>query len=236
MQCSEPLTITFINILPRNHAGVQRRKTTILCGFMEIHIAICFVGKILCTPPGPPHRGETAFFSIFTRSEVQTFLALPGNEARGNAIHLQDNQQKKKAMTTLSGNTDSEKLADLSTKEYKAQAIWFLNAFWPEHGGEAEKIWGYKHTFDELDHDKKANGCALDELQAHRFLEKYQETLTVQSMREKLRSTGAIGSSFKLVPLIHILIFKYNVDWHELINAPQGNKEEVAKAQALLDE
>jgi len=29
-------------------------------------------------------------------------------------------------MTTLNGNTDSEKLADLSTKTYKAQAIWFL--------------------------------------------------------------------------------------------------------------
>ena len=87
-----------------------------------------------------------------------------------------------------------------------------------------------------MDHDRKAEGCALDELQAHRFLEKFHETLTVQAMREKLRSTGAIGTSFKLVPLVHILIFKYNVDWHELVNAPQGNKEEILKAQALLDE
>jgi hypothetical protein len=139
-------------------------------------------------------------------------------------------------MTTLSGNTDAEKLADLSSKNYKAQAIWFLNAFWPEHGQHAEKIWKYKHTFDELDLERKADGCALDELQVHRFLEKYSETLTVQAMREKLRATGAIGSTIRLVPLIHILIFKYNVNWHELVNAPQGNKEEVLKAQALLDE
>ena len=98
-------------------------------------------------------------------------------------------------MTTLEGNTEAEKLADLSSKNYKAQAIWFLNAFWNEHGSEAEKIWSYKvtnhhstwnavklssslfhphqqHTFDALDHDRKAEGAALDELQAHRFLEK----------------------------------------------------------------
>jgi len=51
-------------------------------------------------------------------------------------------------MTTLEGNTEAEKLADLSTKNYKAQAIWFLNAFWNEHGSEAEKIWSYKvNTF-----------------------------------------------------------------------------------------
>jgi len=46
-------------------------------------------------------------------------------------------------MTELSGRTEVEKLADLATKTYKAQAIWFLNAFWPQHGGEAEKIWSY---------------------------------------------------------------------------------------------
>src|SRR3954453_10502320 len=101
-------------------------------------------------------------------------------------------------MAGLSGNTDSEKIADLSTKSYKAKAIWLLNAFWPEHGSEAEKIWSYKHSFDELDHDRKADGCALDELQAHRFLEKFNETLTVQAMRERLRSTGAIGAQVKL--------------------------------------
>ena len=68
-----------------------------------------------------------------------------------------------------------------------------------------------QHCFAELDLDRKAEGSALDELQAHRFLEKFHETLTVQGMREKLRSTGAlVGNSFKLVPLIHILIFKYN--------------------------
>ncbi|KAL6065555.1 Merozoite surface protein 3a [Balamuthia mandrillaris] len=133
-------------------------------------------------------------------------------------------------------SADYDKLSEVCSKNYKEQAIWFLNAFWDEFSGEAEKIWGFVHTMAELDHQKKAEGSALDELQAHRFLEKYNETLTVQSMRDKLRSTGAITTSVKLVPLLHILIFKYNVDWHFMVNAPQGNKDEIAKAQAMLDE
>ena len=75
-----------------------------------------------------------------------------------------------------------------------------------------------QHTFDELDHDKKAGGCALDELQAHRFLERHNETLTVHAMRERLRATGAIGAQVRLVPLIHVLLFKYNADWHHLVS------------------
>ncbi|ELR16115.1 TolA protein, partial [Acanthamoeba castellanii str. Neff] len=33
-----------------------------------------------------------------------------------------------------------------------------------------------------------------------------------------------------------MLIFKYGVDWKELVNAPQGNKDDIEKAQKLLDE
>jgi len=138
-------------------------------------------------------------------------------------------------MTTLVGRTEAEKLADLGNKTYKEQAIWFLNAFWGQFGSQAEKIWEYVHTFQDLD-DKKSEGSALDELQAHRFLEKHHETLTVQAMRERLRSTGAIGDRVKLIPLTHILIYKYNADWHHLVNAPQGNKEEVEKAERMLME
>jgi len=131
---------------------------------------------------------------------------------------------------------DAEKLESLASLVYKDQAIAFLNAFWDKCGGEAEKLWSYVETMATIDHEKRAEGSALDEAQAHRFLEKYNETMTVSSMREKLRSTGAIGVKIKLVPLIHLLIFKYNVDWKFLANAAQGSKEEIAKAQALLDE
>jgi len=138
----------------------------------------------------------------------------------------------------LSGANDVERLLALGNMTYKEQSVWFLNAFWPQFGGEAERVWNFAHRFIELDVDKKDQGNALDELNAHRFLEKIGETLTVHAMRDRLRSTGAIGQNDrpKLVPIIHYLLFKYGVDFHTLVNAPQGNKEEIDKAQRLLDE
>ena len=51
------------------------------------------------------------------------------------------------------------------------------------------------------------------------FLEKFNETLTVRELRAKLRSTGALEEKErpKVVPLIHYLLFKHNVDWHVLV-------------------
>jgi hypothetical protein len=47
-------------------------------------------------------------------------------------------------MSVLSGKTDDEKLKDLSSKNYKFQSIWFLNAFWNSFGkAEAENIWTF---------------------------------------------------------------------------------------------
>ncbi len=53
-----------------------------------------------------------------------------------------------------------------------------------------------------------------------------------------LRSTGAISAQgqVKRVPLTYYLIVRYNIDWKVLVNAPQGSKEEIAKAQAFLDQ
>ena len=45
----------------------------------------------------------------------------------------------------------------------------FLNAFWTSFGEQqAEKIWDYCHKCADLDLEKKAEGCELDELNAHR--------------------------------------------------------------------
>ena len=53
------------------------------------------------------------------------------------------------------------------------------------------------------------------------------KTLTVREMRAKLRQTGAIGEAERpqLVPLIHYLLFRFDENWHTLVNAPQGSKE-----------
>ena len=41
-------------------------------------------------------------------------------------------------------------------------------------------MWSFVHKAIELDEAKRAAGSDLDEFQAHRFLEHFKETLTVQ--------------------------------------------------------
>jgi len=143
-------------------------------------------------------------------------------------------------MNVLSGANDHDKLAELANKNYKDQAVWFLNAFWDELPGskEGEVLYNHVQHIAELDSIEKKEGNSVDELQAHRFLEKLHETMTVQTMRDKLRSTGALGPNErpKMVPLVHYLIIRYNINWHTLVNAAQGSREEILKAQKMLDE
>jgi DNA repair exonuclease SbcCD ATPase subunit len=139
----------------------------------------------------------------------------------------------------LPGANDHEKLQALAKLTYKQQAVWFLNSFWEIGEKDAETLWKFVHTCSDLDLQDHAEGCGLDEVNAHRFLEVYGETLTVRELRGKLRSTGALEESErpKVVPLTHFLLFKYNVDWHVLVNASQGdNAKEIEKAQQLLNE
>ena len=128
-----------------------------------------------------------------------------------------------------------------------------MNAFWATFGEtEAEQIWAYTHKYGDLDLDKKEAGCELDELNAHRLLEAFEQTMTVRELREGLRTKGAIEQSAKkigfMVPLSHFLIMRlvpavfpllsrcrYDTDFHVLVNAPQGNQEEVDEAQRRLE-
>merc|ERR1712137_1257729 len=137
--------------------------------------------------------------------------------------------------------SDLDKFHDICNKPYKEQGVWFLNCFWEEFAEkEAETVWNYVITNSELDLENHEEGCALDEMKAHVFLEKFDETLTVREMRAKLRSTGAIGESErpKKVPLTHYLLYKYDVSWHTLVDeSRQGsNKEEMEKAEKMLAE
>jgi len=141
-------------------------------------------------------------------------------------------------MAKLAGANDYEKLQNLTTKNYKDQVVWFLNAFWEDFAEkEAEQFWKYVHQLAKLDLQKGKDGNAVDELVQHRFLEFFNETQTVAEMRDNLRSTGAIVGNVKLIPITHYLIFKYKIDWHVLVNAPQGdNRKEIEEAQQLLDQ
>eukprot|EP01088_Endostelium_zonatum_P019175 TRINITY_DN648_c0_g2_i2.p1 TRINITY_DN648_c0_g2~~TRINITY_DN648_c0_g2_i2.p1 ORF type:complete len:318 (-),score=105.18 TRINITY_DN648_c0_g2_i2:47-958(-) len=133
---------------------------------------------------------------------------------------------------------DEQAFNNLCAKPYKDQAVWFLNAYWKKFGEkEATNVFDYYHKCIELD-EKKAAGNQLDELNAHRFLEKVDKTLTVVSLRDKLNKAGIDkNAKRKFVPLTHFLVIHYNVNPSELANAPQGdNQEEVERAQKLLEQ
>merc|ERR1712063_88876 len=144
-------------------------------------------------------------------------------------------------ISALGRMSEQAKLQELCGKTYKEQGIWFLNCFWQEFAEpEAELVWNYVAKNAELDLENHETGCGLDEMKAHVFLEKFDETLTVRDMRDKLRSTGAIGQSDrpKLVPLTHYLLYKYNADWKKLVDETRqgSNKEEMEKAEQMLQE
>ena len=101
-------------------------------------------------------------------------------------------------MASFAGKNDGDKLKALSQLKYKDQAVWFLNAFWagdsgPQFGAnedEAERIWKFWEKAVEID-AKSEEGNELNEFDAHRLLEAFDSTLTVQKMREVLRALGS---------------------------------------------
>ena len=84
---------------------------------------------------------------------------------------------------------DMESFKRVGKLPYKEQAVWFLNAFWakgPTFGAnksEGEVVWTFLNDCIELD-PKGDKGNELDEVLAHRVLEKQGKTLTVRDMRE----------------------------------------------------
>jgi len=139
---------------------------------------------------------------------------------------------------SLPGANDDAKLDALCSKNYKEQAVWFLNAYWNSFGEkEATNIWDYAHKMGEFDLERHADGNQLDELNAHRFLEKFDKTLTVTALRDKLSKAGVDKSTKrKFVPLSHFLIIHYNANWKVLVNATVGDPAEIEKAQRMLEE
>jgi len=139
----------------------------------------------------------------------------------------------------LPGANDHEKLVELAKLTYPQQAVWFLNGFWHEYDQQAELMWNWVEKLAKLDLQNGVNGNGLDEVNAHRFLEGFNETMTVQEMRTKMRSTGALEANErpKVTALVHIGLVKFNLDWHALVNASQGsNPAELKKAQQQLEE
>src|SRR3989338_9257195 len=136
----------------------------------------------------------------------------------------------------LEGKTDLDKFTSLCKKTHKEQAVWFLNGLWAKCEAEAENFWKWVHMYNDLDLKKKADGCELDELNAHVFLEKNDQAVTVKELRDKLREIGWEKRPM-MFPIVVFLIMRYKADWHYVVNAPQGdNQKEIEKAQKMLDE
>lgn len=132
----------------------------------------------------------------------------------------------------------------LTTKNHTEQGIWWLNGFWTQGAeDEAENIWEMVHLMIELENgEKKLYGskakvlnesCDIDQMQAHHFLERRGNTLTVVALRQKLKDLDIDNN--KRMCLSEYLLAHYSKGPTELIDSPQGGQagaEELAAAQA----
>lgn len=126
----------------------------------------------------------------------------------------------------------TEQFKEVTNKTYKEQAIFFLNAYWDEHQGDAEKMWGQVLLMEELDEKNGKEGSDLDEMKAHIYLEKQGGTMTVLQLRQKLRKMDLDFN--KRMAMIEFLLFSYDEDVQELMKRPQGANEELKKATVAL--
>lgn len=117
----------------------------------------------------------------------------------------------------------------------------------------AEIVWDAVHLMIELKnkgqkklYGKKTaqleEGCDLDELESHVFLEKMGRTMTAMALRKKLKELDIDNN--KKMCLLEWLAATYNKDCKHVVDAPQGEidqvkldaaKAEMAKASEALD-
>jgi len=132
----------------------------------------------------------------------------------------------------MSGPTFKE----FTARNYAEQGKAFLNAYWKEHEGDAEKVWLWANKFTELDLDKKGEGSDLDEFNAHRFLESLPETKTVRQMRTEI--VAADLDFNKRLALLEYCIWRFNHTVTDFVKRPQGGdsktQAELKKAEQML--
>jgi len=137
----------------------------------------------------------------------------------------------------------------VTQKPYKDQAIFYLNAYWPDQfekdEGARDKVYKEWQAFLEVDKlqweevNKKVwkqgwkEGNSLDELFSHKYLERLNKVLTVVAFRTEFRK---IDVNFdKRMAMIEYLLFAHNRSVADLMDKPQGdNSKELEEAQAQL--
>ena len=129
---------------------------------------------------------------------------------------------------------DTAKWEEISRMSFKDQAVWALNGFWDVLEKDAEQVWTWVQKMGELEQDKHADGCDLDEFWSHKFLETLGETMTVIEMRERFRKIDADFN--KRMSMLEYIMYRYNIEPHAMVTAPQGgDQEQINKAQAMVD-
>jgi len=131
-------------------------------------------------------------------------------------------------------------------KTHKDQAVFFLNAFWPELSKEADVIYGYwqqtlsldKQSWNALPEGKRSENYTeakdLDEFWSHKLLEMNGLTMTVIAFRNEFKK---IDINFdKRMGMVEFLLYKYQQSVKVLLERPQGTNELLVKAQLALDE
>lgn len=148
-------------------------------------------------------------------------------------------------------NTSMQKFQTLlESKEYKDQAIWFLNAFWADlENAEAtgEEMWELVHQFEECYHrESKGNSMmSLDLLGAAKLLEMRGETMTANARRDMLKKID-IDQDKRMSLweyMISLQLEKKPMKGHdalwaleELMTRPQGTNQALEDAKAVLAE
>jgi len=123
-----------------------------------------------------------------------------------------------------------EEWKELVNMTHTEQGIWFLNGFWDEVEEDKEDIWNMVHTMIEIEcgepklYGRKKwegkEGCELDQFQAHQFLEKFGETLTVKELSAQLNKIDIDNN--KKMCMTEYLTFKYQKDGPSVVMSPQG--------------
>eukprot|EP01100_Stratorugosa_tubuloviscum_P002063 TRINITY_DN1475_c0_g1_i1.p1 TRINITY_DN1475_c0_g1~~TRINITY_DN1475_c0_g1_i1.p1 ORF type:complete len:220 (+),score=117.75 TRINITY_DN1475_c0_g1_i1:186-845(+) len=128
----------------------------------------------------------------------------------------------------------TDEFKEVCRRPYADQAKFFLNAYWPEHGNDAEICWNYVNKMVQLDTANGKTGSSLDEFWSHKFLEDFAKTTTIVDFREKVRRLHT-ERPFRM-SLLEYLVINYNVTVPALMARPQGINEELIKAQRALDD
>jgi len=142
----------------------------------------------------------------------------------------------------------------VTQEPYKKQAVFFLNAYWPEYQAKKDKkfedfpeqVWKFWQKFIEIDKNqweevhKKiwkqgwSEGSSVDEFFSHKYLEVLGKTLTGIAFRNEFRK---IDVNFdKRMAILEFLIWEYGRNVPEMMKRPQGdNQAEIMAAQAALE-